>query len=271
MGENFPKECNEFFNGSATVYGSGKQIAYRTTQRETFADCRLRFTAMTSSTSENSTFLYNGCTITNEEDNSTFHWATGSTLFTSHYTEEQEKILYANFTQIIIPVLTVFLPIADIEADASIQTISSMLTCPHINNINAGSMEPYPPPSPTPIGGSSSLSGGAIAGIVIGVLAAVGIVLGALWFFWFRKRRAARRANDLGDADHPPPAYTANAKTAEAPSENEQMPLTELSGQESQLRPELPTQKSAPRVELAGDAICKDAGEPPAELPAGLK
>lgn len=192
--------------------------------------------------------------------------------FTSQYSEEFQKILYANFTQVTIPILTVFLPIADIEADTTISTINTIMTCPHVNHINPGSLEPYAAPLPTPIGGGGSLSGGAIAGIVIGVLAALGIVLGALWFFWFRKRRAARKERANGVDDHPPPAYTADAKVAEAPNAQEHTPLTELSGQDSQIRPELPTQKSGPRVELAGDAMYKDAGPAsPAELPATVK
>lgn len=226
-------------------------------------------------TSHNDSWLYDGCSLTDEETNATFHYATGTSGFTSAYSEEVQKIVYSNFTQITIPVLTIFLPIADVEAETHIANAKAALTCPHINHINAGSLEPYAAPTPTPIGSGSSLSGGAIAGIVIGVLAVLAIALGALWFFWFRKRRASKKGEVLSDGhgDHPPPAYH-DTKISEAPYDNEQVPLTELSGQDSQVRPELATQKSGPRVELAGDAgHYKEAGvsTPVAELPATLK
>lgn len=221
-------------------------------------------------TSHNHSWLYDGCSLTNEADNSTFHYATGSSVFTSAYSEEIQRILYANFTQLVIPALTVFLPIADIDAQTTIANARATLTCAHVNHITEGSLQPYAAPSPTPIGGSS-LSGGAIAGIVVGVLAGVAVVLGVLWFFWIRKRRAGKKLVKAGD-DNPPPAYSAEAKVVEAPHDNEQMPLTELSGQDSQVRPELPTQKSEPRVELAGDTTqYKDVRGPPAELPAAVK
>ena len=217
----------------------------------------------------NYSWLYDGCDLTDQETNATFHYATGSSLFTSTVSDEVQRIVYSNFTQVVIPVLTVFMPIADIEADTTIATANAALTCPHINHINPGSFEPYAAPTPTPVGGSS-LSGGAIAGIVIGALVGVAIVLGALWFFWFRKRRAGKNAEKAGDAEHPPPAYSADAKVAAGP--HEQTPLTELSSQEAEVRPELPTHKSDPRVELAGDAAqYKGVGGPPAELPAASK
>lgn len=219
-------------------------------------------------TSHNDSWLYDGCSLRNEEDDTTFHYATGNTVFTSGYPLDVQKILYYNLTSITIPVLTVFLPIADVERETTIQTANAALSCPRVTQINEGSLQTPPLPEPTPVGGSS-LSGGAIAGIVIGVLAAIAIVLGALWFFYFRKRRASKKASKESEN---PPAYTAEAKMAEAPPQNEQMALTELSGQEAQVRPELPTQKSGGRVELAGDAEqYKSVGGPPAELPGDVK
>ncbi|KAH9827279.1 eukaryotic aspartyl protease-like protein 1 [Teratosphaeria destructans] len=45
----------------------------------------------------------------------------------------------------------------------------------------------------SPGGSGSGLSGGAIAGVVIGAIAALGIVAGLVWFFWWRKRLQRRR------------------------------------------------------------------------------
>lgn len=222
-------------------------------------------------TSHNESWLYDGCSLTNEESNATYYYVAGTSLFTSAWSEESQKLVYANFTQAITPLLTIFMPIADIEADTRITNVQAVLSCPHINRINPGSLEPYAAPSPTPVGSGSSLSGGAIAGIVVGVLVGLAIVLGTLWFFWFRKRRASKAKNiALEDSDHAPPAYSADAKVVEAPYDHEQVPLTELSGhEESQVRPELPTQTSGPRIELAADQkLYKDASGPPAELPA---
>lgn len=58
MTDNFPKECNQFFNGSAKVYGSAM-------------------------TSHNESWLYDGCSLTDvrEDSNATFHYAAGQVLF----------------------------------------------------------------------------------------------------------------------------------------------------------------------------------------------
>lgn len=47
----------------------------------------------------------------------------------------------------------------------------------------------WSPDPPTRGGGGASLSAGAIAGIVIGALAGVGLVVAAAWFLWRRRRR----------------------------------------------------------------------------------
>ena len=51
-------------------------------------------------------------------------------------------------------------------------------------------------PSGTPYSSGHSLSGGAIAGIVVGVIALVAVVAGLVALFWLRKRKQRRLADE---------------------------------------------------------------------------
>ncbi|PGH36614.1 hypothetical protein GX50_00473 [[Emmonsia] crescens] len=58
-----------------------------------------------------------------------------------------------------------------------------------------------------PTEGDSSISGGAIAGIVIGTLLAVGLIISAvLWLFCIRRRREKDMKDDMHDYDRPVPS-----------------------------------------------------------------
>ena len=156
---------------------------------------------------------------------------------------------YDALNAVVYPLLTVFLPIADIKRVSTISQAKTTVQCVHTDHFNPGSRVSPALPSGTPVDLSpGGLSGGAIAGIVVGAVVGVALIAGAAW--WFRrKRRNAKKVVASTDgqaynADHKstPPAY-------EAPQD---AGMTEL-GPDSIVRPELPTQNSGPRAELGGD------------------
>ena len=106
-----------------------------------------------------------------------------------------------------MPALLIFLPTANSNAPTYISKTKANLQCLRADNVNPGSEKVAAAPSPTPLHGGS-LSGGAIAGIVIGVLAGVALIGGAAFLFW-RRRRRSRQAQALepeqkgGDPESP--------------------------------------------------------------------
>jgi hypothetical protein len=146
-----------------------------------------------------------------------------------------------------------FMPIANWIAPFSIGTASSKMGCLHVTDVSPGSEKPLAAPTPTPVG-SGGLSGGAIAGIVVGVVVGVALIAGAAFWVW-RRRRAQRKqaSTEAATGDHPPAygdAKEQQTPLAEAPADSG---VKELSP-DSEMRPELATRKSGPRVELAGDS-----------------
>ncbi|OJD19333.1 hypothetical protein AJ78_00692 [Emergomyces pasteurianus Ep9510] len=64
----------------------------------------------------------------------------------------------------------------------------------------------------------SSIGGGAIAGIVIGTLLAVGLIISAiLWLFWTRRRREKDMKGDMQEYDRPSPSSNFQS-TIQSPS-----------------------------------------------------
>ena len=174
---------------------------------------------------------------------------------------------------LIAPVMLTFMPIANSEARASIPQATSRMICIHANRVNPGSEAVKAAPTPTPVNfGGDGLSGGAIAGVVIGVVAAVILIAGGAFLLWRRKRKAPKKleTTEMSHTDTPP-AYT---DAREHPTPMVGVPsndagLNELSPA-NELRPELSSYKSGERVELAADSIkatVKGRGnQPPAEL-----
>lgn len=116
MTDEFPKQCNKFFDGPASVNGFAM-------------------------TGYNDSFLYDGCSLTEQQENGrnkTFHRAGGDVSFLNQLDldEDDQTVLYSNLTQLVYPVMTVFMPIADIEAKNSIGTVIPHMTCAHVNHIS---------------------------------------------------------------------------------------------------------------------------------------
>ena len=216
-------------------------------------------------TSHNDSWLYNDCSLTKTDTNDTFHYVTGISLFTDDWSMEEQKSVYSAFAHAVIPVLTVFLPIADVERVNSISSASSSLTCAHVNRINEGSLLPVEAPKPTAVASGGSLNGGEIAGVAIGAIAILAIIAGCVWFFYRRRKRTARPVEGARDSEQqpPPPAYTADPKFGSREvQELEQPPVRELDGYEGKWPPVSPEEKVQPTVELPGVARA------PTELPA---
>lgn len=204
IADNFPPECQKYINGTVQVAGA----------------------AITSSPGRSSS---GGCTLTNLNSNATFEHLITISGEASHFN-------YLVFNYFVSPFILSWFPVANYEATNSITTANSVMACPHVQRINPGSDSVPAAPSPTPLG-SGGLSGGAIAGIVVGVVAVVAIIAGVVFWFWRKNRKSKKMKTDQGDS---PPAYSADAKEkstpiAEAPADGA---VTELSP-DNELRPEL--------------------------------
>jgi hypothetical protein len=122
--------------------------------------------------------------------------------------EASNPAFYAVMYWQVIPLITTFMPIANSARPVSLSFAQSVMSCLRAKNVNKGSEVPPDAPAPTPVGSSGSssnttlissysaqnttnamLSGGAIAGIAIGAIGGIALVVGLVLFI--RKRRAA--------------------------------------------------------------------------------
>jgi hypothetical protein len=154
----------------------------------------------------------------------------------------------------VVTTLAVFMPVANARRTTSMNYAVSVLSCLGIKQFNEGSRVPAPAPEPTPVNlDSGGLGGGAIAGIVVGSVVGVGIVVAGLVFCWLRKRKA-RRKSEAGPSDvvypedKPPYAVVDPLAPAEFGDEST---LQEIDTREA-YRSELPDAAIRDPVELAG-------------------
>lgn len=225
---NWPRECRYFFNATPSIVEGAPMTQNK--NAKSYYDTEGLSPCYMNDTSSNTTF-----------------WNLGTAM------DPQSRETYTADVGVIAPLLAVFMPIANAARIGSIGTAKSVLTCAHVDHFNPGAYVPAALPEPKPIHyGSRKLSGGAIAGIVIGVVA-VFILTDIAVFFWWRRRRAARTkkaallnvrpGDDDGDMEDV-------KQPLEVPHDNQ---ISELSP-DSMLRPELAERKSGPRVEMATDA-----------------
>lgn len=250
--DNLPKECKKYWNETVSVQGNAMTDFNGTSYA---GDCCSDFQERSQ------------CAI-----NETF-WAINEEFYVS-----TDPLIYNAYSWEVYPMLTVFMPLANYERTAEITT-TSHLTCVHIDHFNEGAKAA--PPMPSPTGQGKGLTGGDIAGIVIGVLAAVAIIAGvAFWFLRSRKRKGAadskeektaaaasgsspneQAQNDNSEKKDPPIAEAPAGEEAQtgyshySPSMTKQSPeekeeVSELPGAPNQLF-ELPNAER--RVELPAD------------------
>lgn len=108
---------------------------------------------------------------------------------------------YDNITNTITPILTVYLPVANVERRGCCNKPKSILECIRPSNFREGSRvapalaegKPWPKP-----GLSAGAKGGIAAGVVVFVLAAAGVAL----YLWMAKRKKrAREASAAAQSD----------------------------------------------------------------------
>ncbi|KAK5173769.1 uncharacterized protein LTR77_002450 [Saxophila tyrrhenica] len=183
---NFPDECNVFYNGSAMVSGSPL------------------------SSYGSSVSTGDPCPIVDDSTNRTFdHILTISGSAT--------RLNYIAFNYVVFPMMITWLPVANVLATQTITTANSVMACLRADDVQPGSDTVPAPAAPTPIGSEDDgLTGGAIAGIVVGVVAGLGIVAGAGWWFW-RRSKKAKLSKLRSSGEDTPPAYDAEMKQLPTP------------------------------------------------------
>lgn len=88
-------------------------------------------------------------------------------------------------------------PLAENQSWAESVTVPTAAPCPtSATTSGAATTSPSSAPAPTNQDQHASITGGAIAGIVIGALAGVALVAAGLWFFLSRRRRRPRSDAD---------------------------------------------------------------------------
>jgi hypothetical protein len=200
--------------------------------------------------------------------------------------EPANDTTYDLFYYYLLPMMTVYLPIANAERLTNLGEAKAMPMCMHIDHINPGSRVPPTLPSPTPINyNKGKLTGGDIAGIVVGCVAGVALIAGLVFWLWRRQRKQKKARQQAQDGQHPgyPDDKKAGAAGAgfinmpEAPADSAVSELYAPAGGAFGIRPELPERKSGPRVELEAEEAqlgtipeVQKTYENPVELEAGI-
>ena len=189
------------------------------------------------------------CTI--ETYNQTFNLVDG---WNSNEDPAAPRAVYDRSSWEVLVTLAVFMPVANARRTTSMNYAVSIMACLGIQQFNEGSRVPAPAPQPTPVDlNDGGLGGGAIAGIVVGSVVGVGIVVASVVFFWLRKRKTrrklkARPVEVVYPEDKPPYAEVDPLAPAEFGDENT---LQEIDTGEP-YRSELPDAAIRDPVELVG-------------------
>ena len=199
------------------------------------------------------------CTIGSSSSNQSFN-----RVDTYDATEDQPnpRGVYDRSSWVLLATLAVFMPVADARRTISMDYAVSVVSCLGVNHgnnhsYNEGSRVPAAAPEPTPVNlGDEGLGGGAIAGIVVGSVAGVGIIAAAAAFSWLRKRKTRRMSEasppDVVYPDEKPekPPYVAVDPLSPAEFGDDRA-LQEIDSREA-YKSELPDVASKDPVELAG-------------------
>lgn len=158
-GNDYPRECAKEFGGS-------------------IGGTELMLTGYNGSDIDNSCSLQSGI--------KTFH-----RLFST--LEDATATAYDNATRSVFPALSVYFPVANIDRTSFYSSANSSLRCLRVQNFSEGSRVSPTLPSGTPYHNGKKTSGGAIAGIAVGVVVGVAIIAGVMIWVCLRRRRAKGR------------------------------------------------------------------------------
>lgn len=189
------------------------------------------------------------CTI--ETYNQSFNLVDG---WNSNEDPAAPREVYDRSSWEVLVTLAVFMPVANARRTTSMNYAVSIMACLGMQQFNEGSRVPAPAPQPTPVDlNDRGVGGGAIAGIVVGSVVAVGIVVASVVFFWLRKRKTRRKSqasppDNIYPEDKPPYAEVDPLAPAEFGDEST---LQEIDTTEP-YRSELPDAVIRDPVELAG-------------------
>jgi len=103
---------------------------------------------------------------------------------------------YDNLTRSIYPTLTVYFSVANVDRTSFYSGANSTLRCLRVRDFNQGSEVSPTLPSGKPYRNGKSLAKGTVAGIVVGAIVGVALIVGSgIWFFLHRRRARARAAD----------------------------------------------------------------------------
>jgi hypothetical protein len=153
-------------------------------------------------TGYNSSILYeNNCTLS--AGNKTLHYAPFAYPVLNPGWETGSDEGYDNITNAITPILTVYMPVANVERMGCCNAPNTVIECLRARDFNETSRVAPALAAGTPWPKPGALSAGAKGGVAAGVVVFVLAVAGCLLFLWIAKRKKRARAAAAAAAAQP--------------------------------------------------------------------
>ncbi|USW55199.1 hypothetical protein Slin15195_G085180 [Septoria linicola] len=183
-GQNYSDDLGILYDVCTVRFGNLPENTLRLAQDD---DGRCGSTLSNESlTGFNESILDNGCSLTADSQ----RFSNVQTRLVPFTLDNYNLALTSTY-----PVLSVYFSVAHAERTSSRSVANSTLSCLRARDVSEGSVTAPALPSGTPLEelrAKASLSGGTIAGIVIGVVAGVVLLAGAVFCFFMRRRKQKR-------------------------------------------------------------------------------